>query len=230
MRKLKKIMLLIIIFMLALILKENTVFAESTIQVIPTKNDDTNSNVSAWTDISVSNAYEICQNLNKSYSTLGTDKLKAHLTTNADWYAVSLLTYSSYGSRSESSTTGNKTGINRFGLQPTYTSALIEGSTSNTNVKALYDNLIANSPYVEKIEKNVNIAQNIGGRGVLENEYFVTNHGGKFYGNTVSRPVCVRYLLFGFAIGQTGYTFTGFEYSEGSPKTSITFRPVIWNK
>ena len=232
MNKIKRLILLIIVFIIVVLLKGNIVFAESTIQVVPTKNDDKNSTVSAWTDISVSNAYEICQNLNKNYSTLGTDKLKAHLTTNADWYAVSLLAYSAYGNRAASNTTGNKTGVMNFGTMKTYTSALIGDAASAINIKSLYDNLALKSPYVEKVETKTNRNNNILGRGLLENEYFVTNRGNVTYGDTITYPVCVRTDLFGFTLGGQDWASISNPYTSASgwPFSNVTFRPVIWNK
>ena len=230
MNKIKRLILLIIVFIIVVLLKGNIVFAESTIQVVPTKNDDKNSTVSAWTDISVSNAYEICQNLNKNYSTLGTDKLKAHLTTNADWYAVSLLAYSAYGNRDASNTTGNKTGIMRLGTLDTFTASLMGEASSNINIKSLYDNLALKSPYVEKVETYTNRLQNSKGMGLLESEYFVTNKGGYLYADSVSLPVCTRHNLFGITLGKGSWQYGGYDHSNGSPKTEVTFRPVIWNK
>ena len=138
MRKIKKVMLLIVVFMIAVILKGNTAFAEYVIQVVP--------NVSAWTAITASDAYDECQKLNTTSSTLGTTSLKAHLTTNADWYAVGLLTYSTYGSKNASNTTGNNTGIMNFGTKTTHTASLLEGTSSNSKWESIYNNV--NTTYV----------------------------------------------------------------------------------
>ena len=222
MRKIRKVMLLIIVFAIALIMKENTVYAESTIQVIPDK--------SAWTSITVSDAYDVCQKLNKNYSTLGTESLKAHLTTNADWYAVSLLTYSTYGNRDASNTTGNKTGIINFGSKYTYTSALMEGSTTNDNIKSLYDNI--NTPYVESVKNGTNRSSNEPGRGLLSMEFLSGSFGTDWYSTQKGYPVCVRNSLFGFNIGSNNGSASGDNRSgsTGASTSSVTFRPVIWNK
>ena len=194
MRKIRKVMLLIVVFMIAVSIKGNTAFAEYVIQVVP--------NATPWTNINVSDAYDACQNLNQNYSTLGTTSLKAHLTTNADWYAVSLLTYSAYGNKSASNTTGNSTGIMNFGTQNTFTSSVMEGATTNDNIKSLYDNI--NTSYVETVKNNTNRAQNVPGRGLLEKEYLVSNLGGGYFGDDGKYPISLRKQLFGVGLGTYG--------------------------
>ena len=216
MRKIKKVMLLIVVFMIAVILKGNIAFAEYVIQVVP--------NVSAWTAITASDAYDACQKLNTTYSTLGTESLKAHLTTNADWYAVSLLTYSAYGYKSPDNTTGNNTGVMNLGR--TFTSSLMEGITTNSNITSLYNNL--GTSYVETVKNNTNRESNLPGRGLLASEYLTSSFGGICYGNDgAGYPVGCREKLFGFSLGYGG----GWGYcSKGDARPDTTFRPVIWNK
>ena len=183
MRKIRRVMLLIVVFIIAVSIKGNTAFAKYVIQVVPDK--------AAWTSISVSDAYDACQDLNTDASSLGhTENLKAHLTTNADWYAVSLLTYSAYGNKSASNTTGNSTGIMNFGTQNTFTSSVMEGATTNDNIKSLYDNI--NTSYVETVKNNTNRAQNVPGRGLLEKEYLVSNLGGGYFGDDGKYPISLR--------------------------------------
>ena len=215
MRKIKKVMLLIVVFMIAVILKGNIAFAEYVIQVVP--------NATAWNNITVSEAYNECQKLNTTSSTLGTTSLKAHLTTNADWYAVGLLTYSTYGNKNASNTTGNSTGIMNLGSS--YTAALMEGASTNNNWKSLYDNI--NTPYVETVKNNTNRESNQAGRGLLSKEYLSTEFGSVHIENSLNRPVAQRQSLFGVGIGVSGGW--GY-YCDGIINTSVTFRPVIWNK
>ena len=201
MRKIRRVMLLIVVFMIAVSIKGNTAFAKYVIQVVPDK--------AAWTSISVSDAYDACQDLNTDASSLGhTENLKAHLTTNADWYAVSLLTYSAYGDREayrnnnsyNGSTTGNKTGIMKFGTLKTFTSSIMRGSTTNNDRKSLYDNI--NTIYVETVESKTNRDSNIPGRGLLENEFLSANLSGDFqYASATNKPVSVRRYLFGLILG-----------------------------
>ena len=221
MRKIRKVMLLIIVFAMALITKENTVYAESTIQVISGK--------SAWTGISVSDAYDVCQKLNKNYSTLGTESLKAHLTTNADWYAVSLLTYSTYGNRNADNTTGNKTGVMNFGKNYTYISSVMEGGTSKLKTASLYNalNQTPPSPYVESVKKATNKNSNVLGRGLREAEFLDDGFGGSaYYSSNTDYPICARKSLFGVFLGNSH----SYSSCTGNGMSGVTFRPVIWNK
>ena len=234
MRKIKKVILLIVVFMIAVSIKGNTAFAKYVIQVVPTKNYNSKSTVSAWTGINISDAYDACQDLNTDTSSLGhTENLKAHLTTNADWYAVSLLTISSYGNKSAGNTTGNKTGVMNLGTNNlyTYTASVMEGSTTNTDRKSLYDALNANppSPYVEVFEKKENRSNNLPGRGVLEKELVSTSYGTIRYANdnNYAYPVGIRSNLLGFNINNFSNVSTR---SSGASANDVTFRPVIWNK
>ena len=222
MRKIKKVMLLIVVFMIAVILKGNIAFAEYVIQVVP--------NATAWKNISVSDAYDECQKLNTTSSTLGTTSLKAHLTTNADWYAVSLLTYSVYGnsnsSQKSNNTTGNSTGIMGLGTR-TFTSSIMEGSVTDDRRKSLYDNI--NTSYVESIKNGTNRESNAPGRGLLSKEYLSSNYGTINYGNGTGSPVMTRSGLFSAWVGSNAGADV-YNSSTGEATESVTFRPVIWNK
>ena len=222
MRKIKRVMLLIVVFMIAVSIKGNTASAKYVIQSVPDK--------AAWTNINVSDAYDACQDLNTDVSSLGhTENLKAHLITNADWYAVSLLTYSAYGNRSSSDTTGNKTGVMSFGTKYTFTSSLMEGSTTTTDRKSLYDNI--NTPFVESVKNKTNRSLNMPGRGLLETEKISASFGSDSnYQNSLSAPVVCRSNLFGFTLGREHSNIELGGGSFGNSRSDVTFRPVIWNK
>ena len=116
----RKILITSILIMLCLLACCKCVKAETEIKTtIQIKKDAT-----SWTSISVSDAYDKCQELNDDNSALGKtgDNVMAHLSTNADWYAVSLLTYSDYGSKNNSNTTGNNSGVINFGSKVVFTS------------------------------------------------------------------------------------------------------------
>ena len=224
MKIIRRVMLLIVVFMIAVSIKGNTAFAEYVIQVVPTSTTNP-----VWTTISVSDAYDACQNLNKNYSTLGTESLKAHLTTNADWYAVSLLTYSLYGNENAgkkvNNTTGNNTGIMNFGTVYTFTSSIMEGPSINDDRKSLYNNI--GTSYVETVKNKTNRDFNEKGRGLLPGEYITSQYGDIYIGDESKLPITIRNKLFGFTIGTAWYPQNG---STGNPRSDITFRPVIWNK
>lgn len=213
-----RIIIIALIFVSVIAINCTSVFAEYVVQVVP--------NATGWNYISVSDAYDACQNLNTTYSTLGTTSLKAHLTTNADWYAVSLLTYSAYGAKSPGNTTGNKSGITNMGehwQSPIYwMSALVEGYTSNTYIESLANAAAAGSPYVEIVKKSTDRASNQPGRGLLLSECVTTTRGdisGRYGNNSGAMG---RYDLFGLYVGNT--------HNTGAASQYVYFRPAIWNK
>lgn len=213
-----KIILIALIFVSMIAVNCTDVFAEYVIQVVP---DGT-----AWKNINVSDAYDACQNLNTTYSTLGTTSLKAHLTTNADWYAVSLLTYSAYGNRNANNTTGNNSGIKNFGTNYTFTSSLMEGYTSSSYRTSLENAVASGSPYVETVKNATNRNSNQAGRGLLASEHLTEEYGSAIYENSTNYPVLIRTSLFGFAVGRGNWWCL---ISEGYA-SDATFRPAIWNK
>ena len=178
-----------------------------------------------WNNISVSEAYEECEKLNSSTSTLGTTALKAHLTTDADWSAMAIFSVSQYGgaaSNEPSQTTGNVSGIyNTNGY--TYSTGLLEtaASTSNSYISGLFDGSDV-KPYVKKWSKNRTETNFVG---------FTNTWGwygaGTNYGADTSVPVSVKSGLFGVILGYN----TGWSVSSGgrNGNANATFRPVIWN-
>ena len=53
----------------------------------------------SWNNITIGEAYLQCEKLNTAGSTLGTDELEAHLTTDYDYNAMALFAVSQYGGR-----------------------------------------------------------------------------------------------------------------------------------
>lgn len=219
MKKIKsKILVTLFIYVVLEILIQNSVFAKTTIEIAP--------NTTKWNKISVSNAFDACRNLKENYSSLGENNLDPHLSTNADWYAVSVLTFSSYGSKTAANTTGNSSGIMNFGTTQVQTAGLMEGYNANsTYLTSLVNNI--NTEYVELLKIGDEKENNELGRGLLDKEH-LASLGEIQYGNSVNLPVCMRYNLFGVIVGawgsQANSTANGKEYNE------VTFRPVIWNK
>lgn len=183
------------------------------------------SGASRWTSISASDAYDKCQELNNDNSALGTtgDNVMAHLSTNADWYAVSLLTYSVYGSKNEQNTTGNSSGINGLDLG-VFTAGILENNTAVTakNYQSIIDN--KNTKFVEILKTKRN--ENKPGLGFLVHERLISN-GAEFYrDNYADCPISCRSRLFGFSVG---LDFNNIN-SSGTPSAAVSFRPVIWVK
>lgn len=92
-------------------------------------------NATAWTNINVSEAYEECESLNSSTSTLGTSLLNAHLVTDADWSAMAIFSVSQYGGATTNTpewTNGNKSGIYKVGEHAIYTTGILETANKNS--------------------------------------------------------------------------------------------------
>jgi len=112
----------------------------------------------AWTNINVSESYQKCIELNSTTSTLGTELLNAHLTTNADWSAMAIFSVSQYGgatSNTPTQTNGNQSGIYNIGKNFTYTSGILSGakSTSTAYVYGLFEKDEEGNEIVKKYVK-----------------------------------------------------------------------------
>lgn len=184
-------------------------------------------NATSWTGISVSDAYDKCQELNNDNSALGTtgDNVMAHLSTNADWYAVSLLAYSDYGSKNNANTTGNNSGIMNFGVKSSFTSGILKTNTTTENSN--YQSLINNkeTKFVEKIENATNRESNKSGLGFRSSEILI---GSVSYGDDNGYPISIRSNLFDIRIGKSD----GWGIASGAANLNnpAVFRPAIWVK
>lgn len=222
----KKILTTAILIAFCILLFGQSVKAETEVKTtIQIKNGAT-----SWTDISVSDAYDKCQELNEDNSALGTtsSNVMAHLSTNADWYAVSLLTQSDYGSRNNNNTTGNNSGIMNFGRKWAFTAGIMEDNTQTTNVN--YQSLIDNkdTKFVEKLKNKANRENNKPGLGFLASE-ILTSSMAYYENNYNTYPITNRTGLFGFYVGYNGLNAYSLSPT-GEPHSEVTFRPVIWVK
>ncbi len=158
-----------------------------------------------YTNIKVSDSYNLCYNLRNSDSTLGNNSLDPHLVTNADWGAAAYLGISAYGSvrsangtsvtidgKSYNSTTKNITGVINMGKTYTQTSSLITGYTSNDNITTLKNNL--STKYVETLGATAADATN-NGRAFEETKGWYSSNA---YYPTTSYPVGIRAGVLGF--------------------------------
>ena len=123
-----------------------------------------------WANITVSEAYEACRDLDMGGSSLGTNGLDPHLALSKDWGAVAYLAVSVSGgvtstttqtgpkvtvdNREYTTTTGNLTGVMDFGKTLTYVSSAHETGleTAGTNDKNNYRTKLIkdkNTRYVE---------------------------------------------------------------------------------
>lgn len=219
----KKILTTLILIAFCLLLLGQSVKAETEVRTtIQIKKGAT-----SWTSISVSDAYDKCQELNDDNSALGitSSNVMAHLSTNADWYAVSLLTQSDYGSKNNNNTTGNNSGIMNFGKMWTFTAGIMEDNTqtTNANYQSIIDN--KNTKFVEKIKNQANKESNKPGLGFRASE-LLSSDTIYYQNNFNAGPISVRMGLYSFAVGQPD----NWNGNSGGRKSNVTFRPVIWVK
>lgn len=198
-------------------------------------------------NISSTDAYLSCRNMKNTGESLYGTTVEPHLTTNADWGAVSYLSNSAYGTNTAGgntgiivniddvdyySTNGNITGVMNWGANPNdsylYTKtayvgkAFLNSGVGNSYLKELINEANNNSRFVDVFDN-----PNVKGTAMAETlQVCVTTRG---YSNvtTPERSTGSREGLFGYTFGQLGN-----HYGMASPAGhgDLTFRPVIWNK
>ena len=111
-----------------------------------------------WTNITASDAYNVCQSMKSGTSSIGSGALNPHMSTPQDWDAVSVLAISNYGDSNYDSqgsyggyksTTNNATGVMGFGIYNaqngitpayTFTSGIMAHASNDSRRQALIDN------------------------------------------------------------------------------------------
>ena len=187
-----------------------------------------------WVNIDVSHAYTECESLNSTTSTLGTNNLRAHLTTDADWSAMAIFSISQYGAATTNtpeSTTGNESGVYNPGRNNTFTTGIF-----NTVEKDTYERTsgLFNADGKLKLYMRAWSKNRIENNAVWFNKKNGTDENGvgtygwfgsrNIWGDYNSHPISIKSGLFGVTIGvDNGVGTTGWGYS------TTTFRPVIWN-
>ena len=202
---------------------------------------------------SVSNSYLLCQGMTNQGESLYGATVVPHLSTNADWGAVSYLSNSIYGTNSAGqntgekiqinginyySTTGNASGVMNWGANCyngnlyTQTSSLItkyvtdsSTSTATGNVTELQNAAAKHSRFVEVIDTDLFTVKNTLGMGLAEVAEYPWQQW-HYAGKDVNYPIAIRQGLFGFGVGNNDYGGT----TSGAGSGYATFRPVVWNK
>ena len=244
-RKIRVKYLLLVIIALTIMNIPNIVSAESLVECKP--------GTTAWTNISVSDAYDRCREMTNIESSIGVGELNPHLTTNRDFNAVALLAGSEYGfglGNNNSNTTGNESGV--MNLSRTFTASILQEAVGNVgnygHRKSLINNVntnfveIINSGYEDFAGWNrrsiINSATNLDahkGMGIIETEIPKgkrtpmngTSWGNPSNGGWVSEFCNIyRYDWFQFVVGND-YGFSGM--GAGAANAQVTFRPVLWN-
>ena len=185
---------------------------------------------SAYTNVNISESFDICYNLRDGTSTLGNCNLDPHLATSLDWGAVAYLAQSRYGANSSNvytNTTGNKSGImNMSGW--TQTATMLENRNKTSTNATTYRYRLEEALQDDNMKKYVDLipytwtAENTKGRAIAE----TTNWYGATYNapNNKEYPITMRDSLFGVNAGLSNTYHT-----TGQARSDVTFRPVIWN-
>ena len=225
-KKVLKILILSILFLL-IYYKNSYGF----MQIIP--ND---SNNPVWKNITVSQSYDECIKLNSSSSTIGTDSLRAHLSTDADWSAMAIFSVSQYGNQTSNLptwTNNNASGIGGIDIHNLFqTTGLLEIATKDSpNIGSLFNQDGTVKKYVKKwdVDRTDNDfvafkdTANNGTFGWMESRTVFCNgwYDKKDY------PCSIKYGLFGVIIGDCDGNYG--VIAKGAGHVNTTFRPVIWN-
>lgn len=216
------------------------------IEIVPSKNGK---GTDSMVLTSVTDSYLLCQNMKETGESLEGSTVLPHLSTNADWGAVSYLSNSIYGTNTQGqntgvqisidgvkyySTTGNATGIMNWGVNPntsrcSQTASLIKKyvednstSTANDYVIELLNN--KDTRYVEIINTGDFTINNTLGMAMKETQGIYSGIWG-FPDQDTNAPISVRKGLFGYTVG---FNYCG--VATGAAVGEVTFRPVIWNK
>lgn len=246
----RKRLLLISILIIGLIAIMSKSYAAIEIKPSPAANAN-----NVMKNISVTNSYLSCQGMTKQGESLYGSTVLPHLSTNADWGAVSYLSNSIYGTNSAGqntglkiningidyySTTGNASGVMNWGVN-SYTTNLVtqaaslitnymtDNSTSTATgyVTELQNAAAKKSRFVEVINTKSFTVNNTLGMAMEEVRGYPWNQW-CYVGQDVNYPITIRQGLFGFSVGGINGGYIG--TPSGAGFGSVTFRPVIWNK
>ncbi len=203
MKKREQILIMVIIFLLIVLL----------LPTITKAGVESKPGTTAWTNISVSDAYDVCYGMASGGSTLGNCSLDPHLILNKDWGAAAYLAISGYGAvttatgptvtigekKDYTSTTGNITGIINFGKTAyTYTSSSIAAGLEGTvkERQSLIDN--SKTRYVETLPDSGDVTvETTKGMAIAETKGWFSSRG-NYYVPTTSYPTVARWGIFGF--------------------------------
>ena len=185
-----------------------------------------------WTNINVSKAYNECESLNSTTSTLGTNNLRAHLTTDADWSAMAIFSIRQYGAATTNtpeSTTGNVSGVYSPGRKMTYSTGILNTATKTSYYSTgLFNNDGTLKPYMKPWSSTRTDNDFVGFKGKNEGGTYGWFGSIQAWGTNTSYKISVKTGLFGVALGSgNGGAFNNSTAGYGDANT--TFRPVIWN-
>ena len=188
-----------------------------------------------WVNINVSKAYEECDSLNSTTSTLGTNNLRAHLTTDADWSAMAIFSISQYGAATNNTpetTTGNVSGVYNPGKIDTFSTGILDTATKSTisNISGLFKDDGSLKPYMKQWSLTRTDNDFVGFKDLTNNGTYGWFNSEKTWSTYNDRPISAKIGLFGVRIRYGwGHTAGYFAAPAGASGSNVTFRPVIWN-
>lgn len=185
-----------------------------------------------WNQISVSDSYKACEDLDSRDSTLGTDKLQPHLTTDADWSAMAIMSASQYGGAGTNApdwTNGNASGVYKIGQYYSQSTGILNTANKNSTnfVSGLFNEDGSVKKYVKQWSTTRTDTNFVGFLDSNSGGTFGAFGGENLWSTSTSFPVSIKHGLFGVVIGSNfggGYSIT-----TGGAYNGVTFRPVIWN-
>ena len=185
-----------------------------------------------WNYITVSDSYKACEDLDSSDSTLGTDKLQPHLTTDADWSAMAIMSASQYGGATSNTpdwTNGNASGVYKIGQYQSQSTGIL--NTANKNSTAFVSGLFNEDGSVKKYVKQWSTTRTdtnfVGFLDSVLGGTFGAFNSWTIWGSSTGVPVSIKYGMFGIAFG--GNWGNGSAGTSGNASGIVSFRPVIWN-
>ena len=183
-----------------------------------------------WVNIDVSHAYEECNSLNSTTSTLGTNNLRAHLTTDADWSAMAIFSISQYGAATTNkpeTTTGNESGVYNPGRNNTFTTGILSNVNKSTKkaIEGLFNNDGSLKPYMRQWSPTRSDNDFVSFKELKDGGTFYWFSAYGAWSNGTWYPISAKTGLFGVLIGRGDYG----QGSTGGENSYSTFRPVIWN-
>lgn len=182
-----------------------------------------------YTNVNISESFDICYNLRNGNSTLGNTTLDPHLATSLDWGAVAYLAQSRYGANASTlsqNTTGNKTGVMDLSGY-TQTATIFESRNTTSSNATAYRKRLEEALKDVNLKKYVDVISNTVNEETTRGRAFAETPG--WYGGSYSfsnstntdAPIIIRNSVFGVI----NYGFN----NNGQAATNVTFRPVIWN-
>lgn len=183
------------------------------------------SNNNRYTNVTVSESFNLCYDLRNNTSTLGENTLDPHMCKNTEWGAVLYLAHSRYGANNvniQYNTTGNNTGImnmDGYVQMADLRSTRAITSTTTGNYAVLNEALADSNKkrYVEITPDEPTVENTLGMAFKETEQWYGANNG--FPNNNY--PVSIRASAFGFNFS--------YVFGTGQAHPNVTFRPVIWN-